>query len=76
MRLLICLNEKEKRQWCLIYFICKYSEEDCSSRGELMLSSTLLFAELPDLRRSVRGSLTREVRTTEDAFAGDLHTWY
>ncbi len=35
LRLLICLNENEKRQWCLIYFICKYSEEDCSSRGEL-----------------------------------------
>ncbi len=36
-----------------------------------MLSSTLLFAGLPDLRRPVRGitlpSLTREVRTTEDA---------
>ncbi len=36
-----------------------------------MLSSTLLFAELPDLRCSVRGitlpSLTREVQTTEDA---------
>ncbi len=37
----------------------------------LMLSSTLLFAGLPDLRRPVRGitlpSLTREVWTTEDA---------
>ncbi len=33
--LLIYLNENEKRQWCLIYFVCKYSEEDCSSRGEL-----------------------------------------
>ncbi len=39
----------------------------------LMLSSTQLFAELPDLRRSVRRSshslpsLTREVQTTEDA---------
>ncbi len=36
-----------------------------------MLSSTLLFAGLPDLRRPVRGitlpSLTREVRTTKDA---------
>ncbi len=38
-----------------------------------MLSSTLLFAELPDLRRPVRPweftllSRTREVRTTEDA---------
>ncbi len=25
----------EKRQWCFIYFVCKYSEEDCSNRGEL-----------------------------------------
>ncbi len=33
--LIICLNENEKRQCCLIYFICKYSEEDYSSRGEL-----------------------------------------
>ncbi len=37
----------------------------------LTLSSTLLFAELPYLRRSSAGftlpSLTREVRTTEDA---------
>ncbi len=35
LRLLICLNENEKRQWCLRYFVCKYSEEDCGSRGEL-----------------------------------------
>ncbi len=35
LRLVICLNENEKRQWCLGYFVCKYSEEDCSSWGEL-----------------------------------------
>ncbi len=27
--------KNEKRQWCLIYFVCKHIEEDCSSRGEL-----------------------------------------
>ncbi len=26
---------KRKEAVCLIYFVCKYSEEDCSSRGEL-----------------------------------------
>ncbi len=59
LRLLICLNENEKRQWCLIYSVCKNSEEDCSSRGELtdvIKLSMQLFAELPDLRRSIRGS--------------------
>ncbi len=34
LQLLICLNEN-KKQWCLIYLVCKYSEGDCSSRGEL-----------------------------------------
>ncbi len=32
---IIMFKGNEKRQWCLIYFVCKYSEEDYSSRGEL-----------------------------------------
>ncbi len=26
---------KQKEAPCLIYFVCKYSKEDCSSQGEL-----------------------------------------
>ncbi len=52
-----------------ILFVCVYFRRECSCL-KLMLSSTLLFAELLDLRRSLRGSshsLSREVWTTEDA---------
>ncbi len=52
-----------------MYFVCKYSEEDCSSRGEL--TEVIKYAavcRITDLRHSVRGSShSREVRTTEDA---------
>ncbi len=73
LRLLICLNENEKRQWCLIYFVCKYSEEDCSSQGEL--TDVIKYAALCRItglvssrsREITRPSLTREVRTTDDA---------
>ncbi len=64
---------KQKRQWCLIYFVCKYSEEDCSSRGEL--TDVIKYAALCRItglasshpREFTLPSLTREVRTTEDA---------
>ncbi len=57
----------------MIYFVCKYSEEDCSSRGEL--TDVIKYAALCRITRlaSVRQreitlpSRTREVRTTEDA---------
>ncbi len=73
LRLLMCLNENEKRQWCLIYFVCKYSEEDCSSRGEL--TDVIKYATLcritglasSRLREFTLPSPTREVRTPEDA---------
>ncbi len=73
LRLLICLHENEKRQWCLIYFVCKYSEEDCSSRGEL--TDIIKYAALCRItglvslrpREFTLPSLTREVRITEDA---------
>ncbi len=60
-------NENEKRQWCLIYFICKYSEEDCSSRGEL--TDVIKYADVCVVQSVgfTLPSLTREVRTTEDA---------
>ncbi len=69
----MCLNENKKRQWCLIYFVCKYSEKDCSSRGEL--TDVIKYAALCRITRLAsfhpceftRPSLTREVRTTEDA---------
>ncbi len=56
-----------------IYFVCKYSEEDCSSQGEL--TDVIKYAALCRITRfaSFRPreftlpSLTREVRTTEDA---------
>ncbi len=71
--ILICLNENEKRQWCLIYLVCKYSEEDCSSRGDL--TDVIKYAALCRItglvsfrpREITLPSLTREVRTTEDA---------
>ncbi len=47
LRLLICLNENEKRQWCLIYLVCKYSEEDCSSQGEL--TDVIKYAALSEI---------------------------
>ncbi len=73
LRLLICLNENEKRRWCLRYFVCKYSEEDCSSRGEL--TDVIKYAALCRItglasfrpREFTLPSLTREVRTAEDA---------
>ncbi len=73
LRLLICLNENEKRQWCLIYFVCKYSEEDCSSRGEV--TDVIKYAAVCRItglasfrpRELTLQSLTHEVRTTEDA---------
>ncbi len=73
LRLLICLNENEKRQWSLIYLVCKYSEEDCSSRGEL--TDVIKYAALCRITglASFRPweftlpSRTHEVRTTEDA---------
>ncbi len=57
----------------MIYFVCKYSEEDCSSRGELtdVIKYAAVF-RIPGLA-SVRlrelslSSRTREVRTTEDS---------
>ncbi len=57
----------------MIYFVCKYSEEDCSSRGEL--TDVIKYAALyiitglasVRLRELTLLSLTSEVRTTEDA---------
>ncbi len=73
MRLLICLNENEKRQWRLIYFINKYSEEDCSSRGELtdvIKYAAVPFAELPDLRRSIHVIHTPESNSRSPKYRG------
>ncbi len=73
LRLLICLNENQKRQWGLIYVVCKYSEEDCSSRGELTdvikYAAVCSITGLASFRARVLTltSLTREVRTKEDA---------
>ncbi len=57
------------RQWCLIYLVCKYSEEDCSSRGELTVSKYAAVCRIALFRprKLTLPSLTREVRTTEDA---------
>ncbi len=69
--LLLCLNENEKRQWCLIYFICKYSEEDCSNRGELTdvikYAAVCRITGLASFRPREFTRLFREVRTTKDA---------
>ncbi len=65
LRLLICLNENEKRLWCLIYFVCEYSEEDCSSRGKL--THVIKHAAVCRITGLALPSLTREVRTTEDS---------
>ncbi len=63
---LICLNENEK--WCLIYFVVDTVRKIALAEVSWpTLSSTLLFAELPDLRRSEE--LPRmQVR--------NLRTWY
>ncbi len=57
----------------MIYFVCKYNEEDCSSRGELtdVIKYAAVF-RIPGLasvhlRELTLPSRTREVRTTEDA---------
>ncbi len=47
-----CGGYNEKRQWCLIYFFCKYSEEDCSSRGELGWKHTPMKRDTTWLRLS------------------------
>ncbi len=44
----------------MIYFVCKYSEEDCSSQGKL--TDIIKYAALCRIT-----GLTHEVRTTEDA---------
>ncbi len=57
----------------MIYFACKYSEEDCSSQGEL--TDVIKYAALCRItglasfrpQEFTLPSLTREVRTTEDA---------
>ncbi len=57
----------------MIYFVCKYSEEDCSSRGEL--TDVIKYAGVCRitgiasfrLRELTLPSLTCEVRTTYDA---------
>ncbi len=67
--------KRDSDVWYHISSYCKYSEENCSSQGELtdvIKDSTLLFAELPDLRHPVPReftlpSRTYEVRTTEDS---------
>ncbi len=72
LRLLICLNENEKRPWCLIYLVCKYSEEDCRSRGEL--TDVIKYAAVCRItglvsirpRELTLPSLNHEVWTTED----------
>ncbi len=57
----------------MIYFICKCNEEDCNSRGELtdVIKYTALcrITGLASFRpwEITLPSLTREVRTTEDA---------
>ncbi len=62
----INLFENEKRQWCLIYFVRKCSEEDCSSQGEL--TDVIKYAALYRITGLASlTSLTCEVRTTEDA---------
>ncbi len=71
--LLICLNENEKRQWCLIYLAGKYSEEvHCSSKCQL--TDVIKYAALCRITGLVVPSagftllsLTLEVQTTEDA---------
>ncbi len=63
----------KRKEWCLICFVCKYSEEDCSSRGEL--TDVIKYAAVCRITRlaSFRPreltlpSLTCEVRITEDA---------
>ncbi len=78
--ILICLNENETRPWCLIYLVCKYSEEDCSSRGEMTdvikYAAVCRITGLASLRpREITlSSLTREVQTTEQV--RNLCTWY
>ncbi len=57
----------------MIYFVCKYREEHCSSRGEL--TDVIEYAAVCRItgftlfrpRELTLPSLTREVRTTEDA---------
>ncbi len=57
----------------MIYFVCKYSEEDRSSRGELTdvikHAAVCRITGLASFRppEFTLPSLTREVRTTEDA---------
>ncbi len=73
LRLLIYFNENEKSQWCLIYFVCKYSEEDCSSRDKLTdVIKDVAVCRITRLAsfhpwELTLLSLTREVWTTEDA---------
>ncbi len=64
---------KWKRRGSDIYLACKYSEEDCSSRGEL--TDVIKYAALCRITglalfrpwELTLPSLTREVWTTEDA---------
>ncbi len=65
--LLICLNENERGSgvWYHISSYCKYSEENCSSWGELTdVSSTLLF-HLQNYRTCVVPSHPQEFHTPE-----------
>ncbi len=57
---------KWKRQWCLIYLVRKYSEEDCRSRGELTDVIKYRTCVVPTAGFTLP-SLTREVRTTQYA---------
>ncbi len=70
--------------WYHISSYCKYSEENCSSRGEL--TDVIKYAALcritglasSRLREFTLLSRTREVRTTDDASVLDaqMRTWY
>ncbi len=52
----------------MIYFICKYSEEDCSSRGELTdFIKYAALCRITGLASFCPREITREVITTEDA---------
>ncbi len=69
----ITLTSTPHRLLCLIYFVCKYSEEDCSTRGELTdvikYAAVCRISGLASLRprELTLSSLTHDVRTTEDA---------
>ncbi len=79
--LLICLNENEKRLWCLILYVINTVRKIAPARVSLlMISSTLLFAELLDLRRPVPEGSHSLVELAKSELprlqVRNVHTWY